>query len=503
MDLINELAYFLSQKLPKEFDTFLPRKSKIRRLYELVVDEGVKTDDNAALEIYNSAKADKKYLMLKRNLVQKLSDLVFLTDHVDIKDDNYAIIQFTVEKELSIAEKLLSENVYHNPAKIISKVELLAEKYYLIDLQVSAAQKFRSIYSLKGFPVETEQYDNKVKQLRRYQNYYSEAKGMWEMLYSKTKYTIAKIPEIAFEAAQFTEAIEPWIREYESPFLKLFYLRIQILKYEQQNNFDKLLLTINNFHILLKQYNYLQTKALFLELNQNYAKYYRYIGNIDIADFYIQECLQLSDYRAFNKFLVQEINFDICIKKGNYEDALLILNEVWNVSQFKLLSEYDLSAWYIREAYLYFTLLLIEDVNSISNLPVLCHGIDMNLFLENTKKSSKDKYGYNIQLLIIRLLLLFSKNPKNIDSEGNNLLIYYHRYLKEINSNRTKVFFKALSKIASQGFDMNYILEREDKMYEKLDELNFKSYDIFEIIPYEELWQMIKKYVRQIREENN
>jgi hypothetical protein len=499
MDLINELAFFLSQKPPKEFDTFLPKSSKIRKLYELVVIDDVKTDQEAAKTIYNTTKADKKYLMLKRNLVQKLSDMVFLADHVDISEDNYAVIQFTVEKELSIAEKLLSENVYHNPSKIISRVEQTAEKFYLIDLQVSAAQKFRSIYSLKGYPTETEQYDNKVKQLRRFQNYFNEAKGMWEIIYSKTKYTIAKLPEFAFEAAQFTEAIEPWIREYESPFLKLFYLRINILKYEQQNNFDKLLLTINNLHILLKQYNYLQTKALYLELNLNYTKYYRYIGNVDIADFYVNECLQFSDYRAFNKFLVQEYNFDINIKKGNYEKALEILNEVWNVPQFKFLNENDLSAWYIREAYLHFVLFVHDFKEYISKLPNLNQGIDINSFLENTKKSSKDKYGYNIQLLIIRLLFLFNKNSKNIDSEGNNLSIYLHRYLKDINSERTKIFFRALGKIASQGFDPDYIEEREKKMNKRLTDLGTINYDIFEIIPYEDFWEMLKLYTKQIR----
>lgn len=499
MDLINELAYFLSQKPSKDFDTFLPQGSKIRKLYNIVVIEGVKSDNEAAKIIYNSSKADKKYLMLKRNLVQKLSDMVFLTDHVDAKEDNYAVIQFTVEKELSIAEKLLFENVYHNPAKIISKVEHTAEKYYLIDLQVAAAQTFRSIYSLKGFPNETQQYDDKVKQLRKFQNYHNEAKGMWEILYSQLKYSIAKLPEMAYKASQFAEVLEPWILEYESPFLKLFYLRIAILKYDLQNNFEKLLQTINTFHILLKQYDYLKTRALFLELKQYYAIYYRHVGNIETAKAFVKECLELSDYRAFNKFSVQEINFDLCIKSKEYKEAVDILLEVYNVPQYKFLDESDVSAWYIREAYLYFVLKVKEMHDLIKMLPDFQNDLDLNGFLEKTKKSSKDKYGYNIQLLIIRLLFLLEKNYKNIDSEGNNLLIYFHRYLKDINSYRTKIFFKALGKIASQGFDMDYIYEREKKMYKKLNELNATTFEVFEIIPYEEFWEMIKAYAKQVR----
>ncbi|MCK4662621.1 MAG: hypothetical protein KAT68_07135 [Bacteroidales bacterium] len=500
MDLIKELAFVLSKKKPSEFDKYLPKNSKIRKLYDLVIIKGVKSDDEAAQLIYKSNKSDKKYLMLKRNLVQKLSELVFILDYAEAFEENYANIQFTVEKELNIAEKLLLENVYHNPTKTITKVEQTAEKYYLIDLQVIAAKKLRSVYSLKGFPVETYQYDEKVKILSKYRRYYNESRGMWEILYAKTKYTVAKIPEFVFEASRYTETIVHWIEEYDSPFLKLYLYRINLIKYNQLNEFDKVLENINKLKGLVEDFNFIKSKGILLEINYAYALYYRNIRQLEKAEQYLKICMEYCDYRAFNKFLIQQLNFDVKIKQEQYEEAGKILHEVYNVSQYQFLESYDKSAWAIREAYLYFIYVATDQVELFKYIRSYKDGFNLNSFLGKTKKSSKDKYGYNIMLLIIRLQLLAMKNFIEIDYEGSNLLIYYYRYLKTLNCIRTIIFFKALGKVAARGFDRLEMNEREQKMLNKYNEMGQKSYDIIELIPYEKFWQLITSYLKQIKQ---
>ncbi len=498
MDLINEFAYILSKKKPGEFDSFLPIKSKLRRLYDLVIKENVKTDEEAAQIIYSSDKADKKYLMLKRNLVQKLSDLIFLLDYVEEFEDNYSNIQFVVEKELNIIEKLLLENVYHNPTKTIAKVEQTAEKYFLIDLQLAVAKKFRSLYSLKGFPVETEQYNEKVKKLTKYQRYFNEAKGMWEILYSKTKYTIAKIPEFVFEAYHYSEILRKWLHDYDSPFLQLFYYKINIIKYDQQNYFNEVFENINNLKKLIEEFSFIKSKSLLLDINCAYASYYRNIRQLDKAEEYIRECMHYCDYRAFNKFLVQQLLFDIKIKKEQYLDAGEILAEIYKVPQYEFLDPYDKSAWAIREAYLFFIYYSIDQTDGFKYLPSYENEFSLKLFLNRTKKSSKDKYGYNIQFLIIRLLLMAKENMREIDNEGNNLLMYYHRYLKELNSLRTISFFKALGKIAAVGFEKEEMSYRKDKLLAKYNETEQDFFDVFELIPYEKFWELIPKFLNKI-----
>ncbi|MBI9068179.1 MAG: hypothetical protein JEZ09_12870 [Salinivirgaceae bacterium] len=66
--------------------------------------------------------------------------------------------------------------------------------------------------------------------------------------------------------------------------------------------------------------------------------------------------------------------------------------------------------------------------------------------------------------------------------------IYYHRYLKELNSKRTVAFFRHLGKSASQDFDYNELIIRKEEFLNRLKEINDPNYDVFEIIPYKNFW---------------
>lgn len=493
MDLINEFGFLLSNNTPSEFDVLVPPNSKLRKLYDLIIHENVNTDDTASSIIYNSHRSDKKYLMLKRNLVQKLSDLVFLQDYYETVDENYKTIQFQVEKELVIAEKLILKNVYHNPTKIISKVESTAEKYYLIDSQVHAAKIFRSVYALKGFPQETDEYDLKVQQLSMYQQYLTSACGLWEKIYARTKFSLAKTEKLKSEAMKACKVVAEWCEIYASPFLKLYLYRIELIKNNQINNWKEFAEELFKLKKLIEDYPYINSKGIQLELNFGFALYYRNIREISKAENYINKCLIISDYRAFDKFLIQELNFDIQLKKENYYGAGQIIEEVYRTPQYKLLNAFDKSAWGIREAYI-FWLFEVFKLNSGANGALsITSKTNVKSLLEKTRKSTKDKYGYNIMLLIIRVLLYRLNNEKDIDNEGNNMLIYYHRYLKNINSKRTMVFFKYLSKSAAVSFNADEMENFYNKMVSELSETENNIYDALELIPYEDFWKAIMK----------
>lgn len=489
MDLINEFAFILSKNKPAEFNAALPANSKIRKLYELIISKQVRNDEEASKTIYNSTKADKKYLMLKRNLVQKLSELVYLHNYEEVEMDNYMNIHFQVEKELLIAEKLLLKNVYHNPTKIIAKVEQTAEKYYFIDIQVSAARKFRSVYSLKGFPKETAEYDEKVKRLTKLQNYYTDARGMWEKLYSKTKYTSSVSEAVINDCTEALDKIGGWLKFYDSPFMKLYFYKIGILLNHQKNNQNQILKYLKQISQLISDYPFINTKSLQLDVNFYYARYYRDTKQIEQAQKQIEICLEISDYRAFDKFQIQSLNFDIQIKKRNYEEALEILLEVQSVPQYQFLDTFDKATWTIYEAYLYFILFVNNNREKINLLPLFGKAKSLHFFLERSKRWAKDKYGYNITLLIIRVLLYIINDLKDIENEGNNMLVYCHRYLKDYNT-RTFIFFYQLAKAVLQGCSQDVLESRKHKLLNQLQELSNSTYDTFEMIEYELFWDL-------------
>lgn len=493
MDLISEFGYIISKTQPIDFDTVIPLNSKLRQLYDLVNKQNIENDVEAARIIYKSDKADKKYLMLKRNLVHKLADLVYNQDYYESKTDNYKTIEFHINKELLIAEKLLLQNVFHNPTKIIKKAAQTAEKFFLIDTQVAAAKLFRSVYALKGFPNETQEYDKKHKQLVIHQSYVDNACGMWEKLYAITKFSMAKTPEIINDGKEYSDQIKKWLKEYYSPFLLLYQYRIDIIYYSQSNNYRALFQSINQLNQLIIDYPFLNNKILKLDINYHYALFYRTTNNIKKAQEFINKCQDISEYRAFDKFLIQSLQWDILLKTGDYHKATLLINEVLTVAQFSFLDPYDKAQWYIREAYTYILCYFTNNTDDIKLLPQFSNGIDLNGFLNRTKKAGKDKLGYNINLLIVRILLYAIKKVKEIDKEGNNLKIYYHRYLKDMNSKRTSLFFQYLSKTAAVEFDSCGSGSLQKEFSNELNEIEPLHFDIFEWIPYDEFVNLIQK----------
>ncbi len=491
MDLIQELSFILSNNKPTEFDAYIPPHSKLRQLYELVTLGKVQNDEEAANVIYESSRSDKRYLMLKRNLVQKLSDMVYLYPYTDSEEAAYATIQFQLEKELTIAEKLLLQNVYHNPSKIIAKVEQTAEKYFFIDMQVLAAKSFRSVYALKGFPKETQAYDEKVSRLMQYQHYYNASRGMWEKLYSQTKFVLSKTAGIIQEANAAATQIRAWLAVYENPFMRLYFLQIKILSAYQNDQQAEVLQYIQALEAHVQAYPFIKDRILSLSIPYYYARYYRDTKNLKRAEESVFDCYALCDYRAFNKFQIQELYFDILIKMEAYTQALELLNEVVTVAQFEFLNPYDQSAWALREAFIYFIFYQQNDEEALAKLRIFGQAKSLHVFLEQSKKSVKDKYGYNINLLIARVILFKINGLSDVDNEGNNMKVYAHRYLKAYKNTRTGIFFTYLSKVASRGFDAEELQIWGEKLEKKLQALGNETYAVHEIIPYPKLWKLL------------
>lgn len=495
MDLIKELHFVLSQQQAAALEKIIPASSKLRLLYQLIVNHEVNNDEEAALRIYNSPKIDKKYLMLKRSLVHKLSDLVFKLSGSDSLLSNYETIRLIVAKELLIAEKMLNENVYHNPSKIIAKAEQLANQYFLIDMQLEAAIKLRSVYALKGYPAETALYQEKVKHLQVLNQQLTDARGFWDVIYSKTKFSNAKTNDLFNEAKNYQEQIESWLIENYNPYLKLYAIRIGLVANYQMNHFGAIFDLLNAYQSLLTDHPFLASKHTTIDLHYQFALYYRNVKQLNQSLEQVNICLQLSQYQAFNRFLIQEVHFDVLLKTEAYDEALLLLNEVMSQAQFPFLDPYDKSVWAIREAYLYFIFYATHKASPIQELPHFAEGIDINRFLDQTKKSAKDKYGHNISLLLIRLQLLLIKDPKRIEYEGNNLMVYFHRYMKALPDPRTLLFFKTLSKLASQGFLPEQVKQTEESLLKELHQLD-THFDTHELIPYPIFWQLTKQLIQ-------
>jgi hypothetical protein len=484
MDLIRELAFLILLNPPRSLDDHIPEGSKMRMLFDAVEKQQVLNDEEAAQLVYDCNRQDKRYLMLKRNLIKKLTELVLIADHTDVNKNNFVSIKFELEKNLTIARKLLLQNVYHNADKMAKKAYKSAQKFHLLDIQLDALKTLRSIYSLKGFPKETGEYLEQVRTVREELILEERLLGSLELLKSKIKFSVASSYQMAKEVLNELKEITNDAQLSALPFAKLYCLQIQSICAAQQLRWDDMYDILQQIENHLEKFPHLITETLQTDLKVVYIRYFKATGQFTSAADQIEKALDITRYKAFNKFEIQFENLDVALKTGNIDLATALLKEVKNVPQFDQLDTKDTGGWFIQEAYLYWLLCLNQREDLLQSLYGSSdYKLSLTVLQEQTKDAVKDKLGFNIRFIIVKSLLQHVFGEQDFEYEGNSLRMYYTRYLKNEYFKRTSFFVKQFYKVLQSDFDSDIIQQAKEEFNKNIE--SQPCYDPVELIPYE------------------
>ena len=489
MDLLLELTFILSKYPLKSLDQVLPKDSKMRKLFDSVSKGIIQSDEDAAHFLYETLPSDKRYLMLKRNLSNKLFELLLSSDlEVEKKIRkskrkdifNQEETKFLANQYLIIADKLLIQNVYHNAEKIIERVRQKAKEYHLIETEWECVRKLRTIYALKGFANETEKYTLEAQELREEMIFLDNLKSYWEVMQAKTKFFIGQYSEWEAEAHAAEKLTE---HKNNHPLAKLYGFRFRNIRLLQsQPKLAELQKNTTDWQEHFQIYPHLNTPTRNLELLIAQIYTYRYAGQFLYALQLIKKATKLTTYQAFNKFKIQELYFDTLLKinepKHGYKQAALILLEILESPQFERLDKWDKSSWRLREAYLF---LILEDKDSKLVKKFTPNFYQKNLLLQLPDEPlTKDKTGYNSIRIWIKLLFLFYTGMEDFVSEANNFRNYYQRHLKDSKDERLRLFVLYLIKVAQNDFTPSFL--QENKLELPQQNYNFTEFGCYERI---------------------
>jgi hypothetical protein len=481
MEFLSELIHVLQKTNPFSIEEIFPSDSKAGKLVGAITREEVTTDEQAALLVYEEPGNEKKYQSFKRNLINILSEVVFNTTSYDKDAMIHEKLRTIGRRKLVLIEKLLNQNVYHNAEKVALKVKACAERFQLLDLQIACITHLRTIYTLKGFPKEVEFFNIILKRLNKLYHYEQDAIGFMDIMESKTKFFIGKYREIAEEAKQYSLQLREWQQELNNPRLKLYQYKIDVIRCYHTNDMREWQYVLNRIVNLISKNPFLKTHALQLYLLQEWAKYFRSTANIQEATNYVQKALQQSDYITFSRFKFQEIHFDLMVKEEKYREAGQLLKEINETPQFHLLDPQDQAAWYIRKAYLFFIFLSLKEEASIEKyLDLKPEDFSITDLVNSCKAIRKDKKGYHFMLVVIKEALSRRSSQDEGDPESNNLLSYYHRYMKDSTEDRSKEFLKKFVKLSRQSSS-----EDAPKKETREKQIIHKNFDAAELIPFE------------------
>ncbi|MDX2188473.1 MAG: hypothetical protein SFY32_01305 [Bacteroidota bacterium] len=487
MDLIKELVYVLRMNPSKSIQLVLPEGSKMRKLFNAISKDKIHTDDEAAELIYESSSKDKKYLMLKKNLRDRLIDILVTSEPSEDESDKYLNVRFKLKKQLIVAQKLLENNVFHNAENILIDVKEQAQKIFLIDVLLDALFQLRHMYMLMGYPDETKAIHAETVRITSQYHLETESNGAYELVKSRIKFKKGNDYETAKIAQEYVEKLSVFFDISNSPFIKLNLLRLQLIVNKQTNNILSNTTVLNEFKKELAKYNFLETNQIKLELYVEYAQFYLQTNDFKNAEHYIHKALKTSSFEAFNVFEVLSLEFEYLIKTKSYSKATELIEKMYSQPQYDYIHKYDKAAWYLREAYLFY----IKGKEGLSpDTFSFKTQIDEKVLQEMLQPLNKDKTGWNLWYMLLKLLLLRESKSSNFENEANNLNVYSQRYIKDSTEFRTLTFIKLISKAAKKNFSTSFFQENSDITLYFGD--NNLVCDNCEFIPYPVLWKYFK-----------
>jgi hypothetical protein len=230
---------------------------------------------------------------------------------------------------------------------------------------------------------------------------------------------------------------------------------------------------------------------------------YRSIINVGLSYFYLKQYCEASNQYKQALAIAPEghrlwfedgLNYYTILLRGKFYNELYNLYNTRvshkNLKKFPIIEE----QWKIREAFIEF---LIE-AKLLDTTEIRKAGpkeFNINKFLNSVTFYNKDKAGLHIQIIVIKILfLLLKRKYDKIDELTDTLNQYIYKYLNKKEAMRSFYFIKLLIKMVEVGFHPARVKAHTKTIYTKLEALTFvidEKSNMVEILPYEELWQII------------
>ena len=516
MDFITAVTRLLRQYSPQPETSFLP-EGKLKKLFHLAASGKATTDREAVQHLYGpgAKPQDKKFLMLKKELETRLIDHLLQQHSQDNTLSNskgtsnqVRVTKLWCRKQMILTELLLDHNLHQYAEKILLKVSKQAEKLLFYHILEETWMLLRQVYMLKGDAKKIAIYDEKIKQLEKQNQRINQATGWYELLQVQANSTIARSESLAQQAHQQANTVAQWLSETNDPFLERYYHRICTIEYTNhpdtgrrdagrrdagQRPGEALQSLIQEKAAFVKRHRRFRNRHQLIEVTLNRIYLCQARGNLKSAKRYAERALAFENLPWNLLLSVQEKAFIIYIRLQDYDSAGEILRQVTRTKQAQLLSPFQASQWYLREAYLYYGLVHQSNLEKVDALtPRFARKISLSEFDHHTAPLASDKKGYQVQVLIMKTLLLHQTRKGTMEYQAKSLNMYYRRHLTDLHDIKTKLFFQIITKAASVNFDKKKTVQRAGSLVQALEAMPDHFQEHQELIPYKVLWEIIK-----------
>ena len=477
------------------------RKSLPFRLADGIHKGKFATDEEAAKSLLDKNASDSAYKMLKKRLKDKLYTTLLFMQSKNPEPNSYHHQAYECYKQMAVAKMLVSIGIDKTAERMLNKIIQKSKPIELYELIEQAAIILRRFTMQGGDYVRFKEFGEIFKDANK--KIAAEAKAEELHFDIVMNFSHSLVPE-----AEIIEKLEKYkskmnkLKDKHSTFnVNYYYFQFTIAYYQLMKQYDKSLETsieledfiINSgvFYNTVRHANVLLVKLDASLLAKNYN-----VGHESAT-----KALQFYRKGSFNWYKTQEYHFLLCLNTANLESAVSAFREVNSDSGFAQLHENQKELWKVYGGYLWFLLLYSNKNAQYSDLLGEGHSFRMSSLINDIPHYSKDTKGIKVAVLILQLLFfLQQKEFIEITKRIEALRVYLYRYLSVEEAYRSHYFIKMLMLIERYNFDPEKSHKMAARFLWKLLEANLQytpTQTQIEIVPYEDLWNIVLNILRQ------
>jgi hypothetical protein len=498
MQELREIVMALSSRRLDRIDTFNEMKKNRDRLfykfYDGIYSGKLKTNEDAAKELYNDSEDSSRYKMVKKRFTERVyTTLLFLLPREN-SPKTYTKALYYCYKHFVVARLLTFISASMSARKLLEKVVRMASKYEIFEIVELSAIQLRREYMLRGDTKMFEYYDKLF--LDNQQVLYAEAlaeKHYYEITIQLAN-TYAQQPKLAEKTRAALAEIADLRIVYNTFNLNNYYYTTKLIYEELINDYQSALHTSEEFESYLLQNPTFYSKTRHANALISKVNCYLHLGQNKKGIKAAEKTSGFYQKGSNNWFTVQELYFLLTIHTGNIEKAGEIYFGAISEPRYEVLRERQSEVWKVYGGYLWFIYRyhrrhdLIKEYYKSETFNIFKLINDLSVY-------SKDKKGFNIAVLILQTLILLERRDfETIITHIEALRAYAYNNLKRSEALRSYYFIQLLVLLVKSDFDPSKMKSKTKSIFQRMqqEKVNYNSTQTrMEVLPYEELWKMI------------
>ncbi len=496
MEILREMVQVLTKYKTKQIEVLgnpTDNPSKVHEFYEAIANGTFKTDEEAAAHFFDGDVRNQSYKNLKSRLKNRLVNTVFFIEANDSMFNEYEKAYLNCYKDWAAAKIFMGKSAKNAGVNICTKVLKQAIKADFTDIVIEVSRNLRQFYGAIGYYKRKFEYYNDL--LKEYLIIREKELLIEEYYLRLTSYFLlgkSLDSDLIKDANQYSMLIKDDLNAYNTFNILLAGGMIEIIKLMGVNNYKD---TAEFCQKIILRF---EAKPVIWRSGLATFFFQKIVCHTQLKEFEkgrvsVETMFKYLEVGTFNWFKGQELYMYLLLYTKNYQDSFKLFGQVTKNKRYEFLPNRIKEKWQIFKAYIY---LLIEvDFITINKDDKLFTKFKLGKFLNEVPTFSQDKRGINISILSLQIIFtIIQKKYNRAIDRIEAIEKYTSRYLKKDTNFRSNCFIKMLLEIPKEGFHRVAVERKAKKYRQRIEEMPIEvanqSHSI-EIIPYEELWEIV------------